>query len=218
VVGQVTADIDLVVSLFMAYGTSDNNLFKLEVHLLKSEYDRGTFSLSDELMEATKARYDKLVKTNKWKPTKPKEEPDMIALTVTVKTLTDALQAKKGDKSGDNSNCQCGGAGGQGSWKFDPSLGSDGIYSRNIEGKDLKAYKWCTRPGHGGTPMWVCRYEPGACDENYRGNDRNSSNKSNSNSGGSDAKLGMAEMLRPPFKPCVQSLKTQTLGTIPAPK
>jgi hypothetical protein len=57
-VGHVTADIDLVVSLFMAYETSDNDLFKLEVRLLKSEYDRGTLSSSDELMEATEARYD----------------------------------------------------------------------------------------------------------------------------------------------------------------
>jgi hypothetical protein len=43
-VGHATADIDLVVSLFMAYETSDNDLFKLEVRLLKSAYDRGTLS------------------------------------------------------------------------------------------------------------------------------------------------------------------------------
>jgi hypothetical protein len=136
-VGHVTADTDLVVSLFMAYETSDNDLFKLEVRLLKSEYDPRTLSSRDELMEATEARYDELVKTNKWKPTKPKEDPNLIALTATVKPLMDALQAKKGDKSGGNSNCQRGGAGGQGSWKFDPSLGSDGTYSRKIEGKDI---------------------------------------------------------------------------------
>jgi hypothetical protein len=55
-VGHVTADIDLIVSLFMAYKKSDNNLFKLEVHLLKSDYDCGTLSSSHKLMEATKAR------------------------------------------------------------------------------------------------------------------------------------------------------------------
>jgi hypothetical protein len=189
-VGHVTADIDLVVSLFMADETSDNDLFKLEVRLLKSEYDRGTLTSSDKLMEATEARYDKLVKTNKWKATKPKEDPNLIALTATVKTLTDALQAKKGDKFGGNSNRQRGGAGRQGSWKFNPSLGSDGTYSRKIEGKDPKAYKWCTGPGQGGKPMWVCGHEPGACDEHNKGNDRNSSHKSNSDSGGSDATTG----------------------------
>jgi hypothetical protein len=188
-VGHVTADIDLVVSLFMANETSDNDLFKLEMRLLKSEYDRGTLSSSNELMEATKARYDELVKTNKWKPTKPKEDPNLIAPTATVKTLTDALQAKKVNKSGGNSNRQRGGAGGQGSWKVDPSLGSDGT-SRKIEGKDPKAYKWCTGPGHGGKPMWVCVHVRGACDENYKGNNRISSRKSNSNSGASDAKTG----------------------------
>jgi hypothetical protein len=35
-VGHQTADIDLIVSLFMAYETSENDLFKLEVRLLKS--------------------------------------------------------------------------------------------------------------------------------------------------------------------------------------
>jgi hypothetical protein len=74
-----------------------------------------------------------LVKTNKWKPTKPKEDPNLMALTATVKTLTDALQAKKGNKSGSNSNSQCGSAGGQGSWKFNPSLGSSGTYTCKIE-------------------------------------------------------------------------------------
>ncbi len=54
----------------------------------------------------------------------------------------------------------------------------------------ILTYKWCTGPGHGGKPMWVCGHEPGACDENYKGNDRNSSRKSNSDSGASDAKTG----------------------------
>jgi hypothetical protein len=211
-VGLVTADIDLVVSLFMAYETFDDDLFKLEVCLLKSEYDRSTLTSSDELMEATKARYDELVKTNKWKATKPKEDPNLIALTATVKTLRDALQAKKGDKSGGSSNRQRGGAEGQGSWKFDPSLGSDRTYSRKIEGKDPKAYKWCTGPGHGGKPMWVCGHEPGAYDENYKGNDRNSSHKSTPTVEVVTPQLGTAEMRRPPFRPCAQSLKTRILG------
>jgi hypothetical protein len=94
-VGHATVDIDLVVSLFMAYEKSGNDLFKLKVRLLKSTYDRGTLSSSDELMEATKARYDELVKTGKWKPTTPKDDPNLIALTTTIKSLQDSLQANK---------------------------------------------------------------------------------------------------------------------------
>jgi hypothetical protein len=172
-VGHSTADIDLIVSLFMAYDTSDNDIFKLDVRMLKNAYDRGDLVTSDELMEATEAKYDELVKTNKWEAAKPKEDPNLIALTATVKTLTDALQAKKSsdNRSGNsNPNRQRGSA--AGSWKYDPSLGSDGTYTRKVDGKDPKIYKWCTGPGHGGKPMWVCGHEPGSCDENY---DRNSS-------------------------------------------
>jgi hypothetical protein len=103
-VGHATANIDLVVSLFMAYETSDNDLFKLEVRLLKSAYDRGTLSSSDELMEATEARYDELVKTGKWKPTTPKDDPNLIALTATIKSLQDSLQANKGGAKANGGN------------------------------------------------------------------------------------------------------------------
>jgi hypothetical protein len=66
-VGHSTADIDLIVSLFMAYDTSDNDIFKLDVRMLKNAYDRGDIQTSEELMEATETKYDELVKTNKWK-------------------------------------------------------------------------------------------------------------------------------------------------------
>jgi hypothetical protein len=171
--GHQTADIDLIVSLFMAYETSENDLFKLEVRLLKSEFDRGTLSTSDELMEAIKARYDELVKTDKWKPSKPKEDPNLIALTATIKSFTDSLKNGKSTNAGSSSNRQSRGGS---AWKYDSSLGSDGTYSCSVEGKDPKTYKWCTGPGHGRKPMWVCGHEPGKCDENY---DHNSSqNKS----------------------------------------
>jgi hypothetical protein len=190
-VGHQTANIDLIVSLFMAYETSDNDLFKLKVRMLKSAYDRGTLSSSDELMEATEARYDELVKTGKWKSAKPQDDPNLVALTATIKSLTDSLQAAKGGAKttgGNSSNRQrrSGSA-----WKYDPSLSTDGTYSCQVEGKDAKAYKWCTGPGHGHKPMWVCGHEPGKCDENYnrnsgggatQGGGGNSSNSSRSGS------------------------------------
>jgi hypothetical protein len=101
-VGHQTAGIDLIKSLFMAYQTSDNDLFKLEVCLLKSQYDHENLSTSDKLMEAVEARYDELVKTDKWKPSKPKEDPNLIALMATIKSLTNSLQAKKARTVGTN--------------------------------------------------------------------------------------------------------------------
>jgi hypothetical protein len=161
-VGHQTAHIDLIVSLFMAYGTSDNDLFKLEVRMLKSAYDRGTLSSSDELMEATEARYDELVKTGKWKSAKPQDDPNLVALTATIKSLTDSLQAAKGGAktTGGNSSNRQRGSGS--AWKYDLSLGTDGAYSRQVEGKDAKAYKWCTGPGHGRKPMWFVGTNPGS--------------------------------------------------------
>jgi hypothetical protein len=122
-------------------------------------------------MEATEARYDELVKTGKWKPTTPKADPNLIALTATIKSLQDSLQANKGGakaNGGNSSGRQSRGS--QSSWKYDPALGTDGKYSCQVEGKDAKAYKWCTGPGHGRKPMWVCGHEPGKCDENYNHN------------------------------------------------
>jgi hypothetical protein len=170
----------------MAYETSENDLFKLEVRLLKSEFDRGTLSTSNELMEAIEARYDELVKTDKWKPSKPKEDPNLIALTATIKSFTDSLKnGKKSTNAGGSSNRQSRGGS---AWKYDSSLGSDGTYSRSVEGKDPKTYKWCTGPGHGRKPMWVCGHEPGKCDENY---DRNSSqNKSTGQGQSGDSSSG----------------------------
>jgi hypothetical protein len=98
-------------------------------------------------MEATEARYDELVKTGKWKPTTPKDDPNLIALTATIKSLQDSLQANKGGakaNGGNSSGRQSRGS--QSSWKYDPALGTDGKYSRQVEGKDAKAYKWCTGP------------------------------------------------------------------------
>jgi hypothetical protein len=185
--GHQTASIDLLVSLFMAYGTSDNDLFKLEVCLLKSSYDHGSLST-----QAIEAKYDELVKTDRWKPSQPKEDPNLVALTATVKTLTEALRAK--DKSGSNSSSKCGGARGT-AWKYNSSLGSNGTYTPKVEGKESKDYKWCTGPGHGGKPMWVCGHEPGSCNKNY---DRNASQNSKdkagkANSGNHSSSAGNSE-------------------------
>jgi hypothetical protein len=96
VVGHQTANIDLIMSLFMAYETSKNDLFKLEVHLLKSAYDCQSLSTSNELMEAVETRYYELGKTDKWKHLKPKQDSNLIALTATIKSLTNSLPTKKG--------------------------------------------------------------------------------------------------------------------------
>jgi hypothetical protein len=173
-VGHATSDMDLVVSLFMAYEKSDNDLFKLEIRLLKSLYDRGTITSSDQLMEATEAKFDELVKLKKWRAAKPTEDPNLIALTLQVKALTDKLATAGTSSSKSGPNSRRGGttSGALGGWKYDPSLGSNGTYKRAVEGRDPKMYKWCTGPGHGAKAMWVCGHEPGACVENY---DRNAS-------------------------------------------
>jgi hypothetical protein len=46
------------------------------------------------------------------------------------------------------------------SWKYKQSVGSNGVYSKNIKGV-TKEYKWYDGPGHGGKGIWVL-HEPGA--------------------------------------------------------
>jgi hypothetical protein len=145
--------------------------------LLKSQFDRGTITTSDELMEATDAKFDKLIKLKKWRTTTPTEDPNMIALTLQVKALSNKLATTGGATSNGGSNRLGGNSGGQGGWKYDPSLGTNGTYKRTVDGKDPKEYKWCTGVGRGAIAMWVCGHEPSACTENY---DRNASRKSGS--------------------------------------
>jgi hypothetical protein len=53
----------------MAYKLSENDLFKLNVHILKIASDHDDISTSDKFIKAVKAKkHDELVKTNKWKP------------------------------------------------------------------------------------------------------------------------------------------------------
>jgi hypothetical protein len=77
-------------------------------------------------MEAIgEAGFNELVKTDKWKPSKPKKDPNLIALMATIKFLTDSLQASKSVNAGCSSNCQL--CGGQGAWKYKPSHGSKAL-------------------------------------------------------------------------------------------
>jgi hypothetical protein len=87
--------------------------------------------------------FNKLVKLDKWKPSKPKEEdPDLITLMATIKNSTSSLQASKSVNTRNSNHHQPQCAGGPGSWKYDLFLGSDGIYSPSVEGKNPKTYKW----------------------------------------------------------------------------
>jgi hypothetical protein len=96
---------------------------------------------SNNIREADKTKmFSKLVKLDKWKSSKPKEDPNLITLIATIKTLTSSLQASKSVDVRNSNHHQFAGA--HGSWKYDPSLGSDGIYSPSVEGKDPKTYKW----------------------------------------------------------------------------
>jgi hypothetical protein len=189
-VGHHTADIDLIVSLFKAYEGSKNPMFLVDVRMMKNSYAQGQLTTSDALMNFVEARYDELVKTDQWEPPKPKEDPNLVALTATVQSLQDDLakaKAKGASNSGGGSRSR-GRSGNE--WKFDASLGTNGIHSHSSEGRTPKTYKWCAGPGHGGKAMWVCGHEPGRCTENYErpnqgGNNQRSNQGGHSNSGSS---------------------------------
>ena len=193
-VGHTTSDLDLVVSLFKAYETSENDLFLLEVRMLQSAYNRGDLKTSDELMSGIEAKYDELIKTHKWKVTKAKEDPNLVALTAKVNDLTALLASNKTfDKGGKHTPRE---GQGKGPWKYDKSLGTNGSYVRKTEGRDPKTYDRCEGPGHGGRPMWVCGHKPGACtdDPNHpRNSGRTGSDSAKPATGGSGASAGASD-------------------------
>jgi hypothetical protein len=70
-VGVDFLDRDFIISLFKAYQTLENNIFLLEVRMLKTLFDRVEISSSKKLMESVRVKFDKLAKTNQWKASKP---------------------------------------------------------------------------------------------------------------------------------------------------
>jgi hypothetical protein len=151
-VGKPPADEDIIIGLFKAYATSDNDLFKEHVRFLKSEYNEGCLSNRKDLMLKTESKYDKLRTENKWKPVKKEDDPSVLALnTMLNKVKTYGEENKK--KTGENPKTP--------PWKYDKTIGSNGAYSKSVEGV-VKEYKWCDGPGHGGKGMWVL-HVPGAC-------------------------------------------------------
>jgi hypothetical protein len=105
----------------------------------------------------------------------------------TIKNNLAKAKAKGASNSGGSSRSR--GRSGH-EWKFDPSLGTNGVHSHSSKGRTPKTYKWCAGPGHGGKAMWVCGHEPGPCTENYErpnqgGNNQRSNQGGHSNSGSS---------------------------------
>jgi hypothetical protein len=66
--------------------------------LKSSYYDRGDVKTRKEIITESikKAKYNELVNTDKWKPSKPTEGPNLVPLTTTINTWWEkqpALQA-----------------------------------------------------------------------------------------------------------------------------
>jgi hypothetical protein len=155
-VGHSHSDTDLCVGLFKAYATSENAIFKNHIEFLKSEYNEARITSGEALMHKVEAKYDDMLKHKQWKNVKAEDDKNVIALQATLKSLTEVLKERpkpnpEGYKKQEGKN----------SWKFDPSLGTNGSYTRKTGDKE-KTYRWCTGPGHGGKPMWVI-HEPGTC-------------------------------------------------------
>jgi hypothetical protein len=155
-VGHDHSDTDLCVSLFKAYATSENTIFKNHIEFLRSEYNEARITSGDALMHKVEAKYDDMLKHKQWKSVKLQDDKNAIALQATLQSLTDAIKARPKPNSEGFKKQE-----GKNSWKFEPSLGKNGSYTRKTGDKE-KTYRWCDGPGHGGRPMWVI-HEPGTC-------------------------------------------------------
>jgi hypothetical protein len=154
-VGKPSSGTYIIIGLFKAYETAEISLFKEHVCCLKSEYNKGHFTMSKELMLKIKAKYDELHNEKHWKANKKEDSPSVIAITALLGKLgnTDKKDAKtiKVDKKK------------TASWKYNTTIGSNNDHStKSVLDGTNKTYKWCDGTGHGGKGI-LSIHEPGTC-------------------------------------------------------
>lgn len=175
--GNTSNETILITALFRAYSSATNEEFKNALLYWKNEYNSNAWTRAEALMDKADAKYMELRDLGTWGKRSTKDQ-QLIALTSKI----DAATKKKAKTGGNNDKSTT-------SWRYDKSLSSGKEYSRNG-----KTFKWCTGPGHGGIGMWV-RHEPGTCTDDPSYQKKDSSKKSEGNSGKFD-KTALTSMLK----------------------
>ena len=141
---------DTIISLFRAYKTATNEEFFHSIDFWKNEWNSGSLTTADQLMDKADQKFVELQDLGTWGKRSAKDE-QIIALTSQVETLQRGSgNTKEGDKKSNNNNTNK-------KWKYDRSITSEKELKKND-----KTYHWCTGPGHNETGMWVL-HAPGSC-------------------------------------------------------
>ncbi len=144
--GHKADETDVIITLFRAYGTVDNDEFRNSILFWKNEWTSGTFQTAEALMQRADSKYAEMKDMNTWGKCSTKDE-QIVALTAKINELSKNNKTLKKDiianpKDGDGPKSQVP------KWKYDKSLSNTKEYVRNG-----KTYKWCTGTGNGGVPM-----------------------------------------------------------------
>ncbi len=154
--GSAADETDTLILLFRAYKTATNEEFLHAIDYWKNEWNSGSLSSAEELMDRADKKYVELRDLGTWGKRSDKDN-QIIALTTQVETLkkggsTNISQVPtKGHGSSDRNKRK------GPKWKYDRSASTTSELKKNG-----KTYRWCTGPGHGNIPMWVT-HEPGQC-------------------------------------------------------
>jgi hypothetical protein len=158
--GSAADETDTLISLFRAYKTATNEEFLHAVDYWKNEWNSGSLSSAEQLMDRADKKFVELRDLGTWGKRSEKDD-QIIALTSQVEALkkggsNGATQAKS---SGGNDNKKKKGP----KWKYNRAASTTSELKKNG-----KTYRWCTGPGHGNVAMWVA-HEPGQCTKAHGG-------------------------------------------------
>ena len=163
--GSAADETDILISLFQAYKTATNEEFLHAIDYWKNEWNSGSLSSAEQLVDRADKKYVELRDLNTWGKRSDKDD-QIIALTTQIGSL------KRGGSTGTSHGAKATGHSGKGDqnkrkgpkWKYNRSASSTNELKKNG-----KTYRWCTGPGHGNIAIWVA-HEPGQCTANHQGN------------------------------------------------
>jgi len=148
--GHASDETETIIALFRAYQTATNEEFLASIHFWKNEWNNGSLTSADALMDRADNKYSELRDLGSWGKRSAKDD-QIVALTAQVTAMKGSHNGgKKTDqKNKDRKSLQ--------KWKNDRSLSDRATLERNN-----KTYHWCTGPGHNKQGMWVI-HKPGTC-------------------------------------------------------
>jgi hypothetical protein len=183
--GHASDATDIIISLFRAYKTANNDEFLNAVDFWKNEWNSKIITTPEALMTRADNKYVELRDLGTWGKRSAKDD-QLIALTAQLDSFRSQERGFKSRAETTNNDVRRA----MNQWKLDRSASKTKELLRNN-----KTYKWCAGPGHNGQAMWVI-HEPGTCTVNRSGSHKHIKREMKNAPKTKDTKQALAALLQ----------------------